>query len=395
MRIAFIISQIGNTELDSVCSDAIVPALRACDLDPKRVDKHNQGGLLKSEIIKFIQSADIIVADLTNARPNCYLEVGYAMGMDKFQNLILTAREDHNQDSPNYQRGGPKIHFDLSGYDVLFWHPDNLDTFRLELEKKIARRLAILAPSVGISQSAWDTNWTDLQRNKALPGLMNVLKTPHPGYCEIGFALSGPKLDVTQRVLLEAADNAQIHAFGWPIGAVLHSKDEDRPHPTVEGIVANMSFPEHMSYDYWALRRNGDFFLLKSLFEDEREPSYKTLYFDTRIIRVTEVLLYCARLYSRLGATNTTNVHVALIHSGLKGRIIRSADPNRFIHTKYSTTQDVVQSEILTSLSNIESQLVKLVKQLTQPLFSIFDYFEVSDSVYADLVDGFVRKITR
>ena len=68
MAQAFIIMQIGNSELDSMCEKAIVPAIQACGLEPKRVDKHNRGGLLKSEIIKFIQTTDIIVADLTNER---------------------------------------------------------------------------------------------------------------------------------------------------------------------------------------------------------------------------------------------------------------------------------------------------------------------------------------
>ncbi len=53
MPTAFIIMQIGNIDLDQVCDKAIVPAAVACGLDPKRVDKHNQGGLLKSEIIKI------------------------------------------------------------------------------------------------------------------------------------------------------------------------------------------------------------------------------------------------------------------------------------------------------------------------------------------------------
>ena len=86
MKTSFIVMQIGNLELDTVCEKAIVPALKNCGLDPKRVDKHNQGGLLKSEIVNFIESAVIIVADLTNERPNCYLEIGYAMGLDKFRN---------------------------------------------------------------------------------------------------------------------------------------------------------------------------------------------------------------------------------------------------------------------------------------------------------------------
>lgn len=123
MKEAFIIMQIGNQELDTICKDIFVPALKACGFDPKRVDKHNKGGLLKSEIVQFIKDSDIILADLTNERPNCYLEVGYTMGLNKFQNLILTAREDHNPDSLNYVKNGRKVHFDLSGYDILFWDP--------------------------------------------------------------------------------------------------------------------------------------------------------------------------------------------------------------------------------------------------------------------------------
>lgn len=91
MSQAFIIMQIGSSDMDHACEQAIVLALRACGLEPKRVDKHNKGELLKSEIISFIENSDIIVADLTNERPNCYLEVGYAMGVDKFRNLVLTA----------------------------------------------------------------------------------------------------------------------------------------------------------------------------------------------------------------------------------------------------------------------------------------------------------------
>lgn len=143
MKQAFTIMQIGNTELDLVYNSAIAPTIIKCGLDPKRVDKHNKGDLLKIEIVNFIKSSDIIVADLTNERPNCYLEVGYTMGLNKLPNLILTAREDHYQDSPNFKKDGPKIHFDLSGYDILFWNPDNLAEFKEKLERRINQRLKV------------------------------------------------------------------------------------------------------------------------------------------------------------------------------------------------------------------------------------------------------------
>lgn len=141
---AFVIMQIGNAELDELFDRAIVPALRACGFVAKRVDRHTRGGLLHSEIISFLEESEIIVADLTNERPNCYLEVGYALGAGRFTSVILTAREDHNADSPNHRVGGPKIHFDLVGYDILFWHPGRLREFTAELTKRIRRRQLLL-----------------------------------------------------------------------------------------------------------------------------------------------------------------------------------------------------------------------------------------------------------
>lgn len=380
--------QIGNADLDRVCEQAIVPALTACGLAPKRVDKHNRGELLKSEIISFIENSDIIVADLTNERPNCYLEVGYAMGVDKFRNLILTAREDHNHDSNNHVRGGPKIHFDLSGYDILFWHQDNLNEFRSELEKRIRRRQAILAPTSVSPLRVWDNDWIEVHRAKAISGLQAVQKTANPGFLEITFTLSGDKPTLVQTVLLEAAKDAQIKTFGWPIGVVLDTRDEYRPRPTSDGIVAEIAVKDRKSYDYWSLRRNGDFYLLQSLFEDMQGTGQ--IYFNTRIVRMTEALLYCARLYSRLGIQSTTVVNIHVIHGGLTERVLSSAGGLRDLHWNYSTMEKEVPSEIAAPLSRIESDLVPLVKTLVHPLFMVFDFFDPSDGLYSNIVNNFV-----
>ena len=141
---AFVIMQIGNPQLDKLWKELYEPCIRECGLDPKRVDKHNEGRILQSEIANFINRSKIISADLSNERPNCYLEVGYAMGIEKFNNLILCAREDHHYESPNYKQGGPKIHFDLSGYGFLWWDEKNLGKFKSELSSKIKQRLELL-----------------------------------------------------------------------------------------------------------------------------------------------------------------------------------------------------------------------------------------------------------
>ncbi|MBA7516644.1 hypothetical protein ES705_08692 [subsurface metagenome] len=387
MRQAFIIMQIGNPDLDLVCEKAIVPALKSCDFDPKRVDKHTMGRLLKSEIVEFIISSDIIVADLTNERPNCYLEVGYAMGLDKFRNLILTAREDHNQDSPNYKKEGPRIHFDLSGYDILFWEPDNLGEFKAELEKRIRRRIATL-PS---SSKPWDNEWINEHREKAMAGLgRNNLS----GFMEICLTPRDFKLNKELDELLLATEKAQIGTFGWPLGAMDSFGTEYRPKPTTEGIVNELDFKNKESYDYWTLRKDGTFYLLKSLFEDKRKPGH--IFFNTRIVRITEALLYSVRLYSELKVPSDEYILIKIRHGGLKERLLTAVGGREItFHKSRKSIDDEVDTEVETILERIEQDLIDLVQKFTTPLFEVFEFFKIDKKVLVHIVNNFVAgKVT-
>jgi len=387
MKQAFIIMQIGNRDLDLVCEKAIVPALKSCGFDPKRVDKHTMGRLLKSEIVEFIISSDIIVADLTNERPNCYLEIGYAMGLDRFRNLILTAREDHNQDSPNYKKEGPRIHFDLSGYDILFWEPDNLGGFKAELEKRIKRRMATL-PS---SSQPWDNEWINKHREIAMVGLA---RNNLSGFIEICLTPRDFKLNKELDELLRATEKARIRTFGWPLGAMDNTNPEYRPKPTREGIVNELDFENKESYDYWTLRRDGTFYLLKSLFEDKRKPGH--IFFNTRIVRITEALLYSVRLYSELELPSDKHVLIKIRHGGLENRELTAVGGRETtLHKGRKSIDDEVDTEVETILERIEQDLIDLVQKFTTPLFEVFEFFKVDKKVLVDIVNNFVAgKVT-
>jgi hypothetical protein len=385
MSQAFVIMQIGNNELDAVFDKAIVPAIISSGLSPKRADKHNEGGLLKSEIISFIQESEIIIADLTNERPNCYLEIGYAMGIDKFKNLILTVKENHFPEHPAFKKGGPKVHFDLAGYDVLTWSPDSLNDFKKKLEKRINRRLMIISPSEKSLDRVWDDEWIRKHRENAKNGL---LESQLKGSMEIRFALTLPKLNKTQGELDEAARSSEIQTFGWPIGIYLNNDPESKPHPTSEDIVAEIK--RESSYDYWTINKKGDFYSLISLFED-RKNHPESLFYDTRINRITECLLYCARLYTNLDVDSNRKVLFTLKHSGLKDRILTSAISKRILRQQHKCIENKAETSIDFNLIQVESNLVDLVKKLTAPLFMLFDFFQLSDGVYEDIVDRFVK----
>ncbi|GAG40916.1 unnamed protein product, partial [marine sediment metagenome] len=246
------------------------------------------------------------------------------------------AREDHNQDSPNHKRGGPKIHFDLSGYDILFWDPNNLTEFKNELEKRIRRRLATLPSYVPTSSSPWDREWISKNQDAAFAGFKRYGKS---GFMEIRMTLSDGKLNVTQRELLSVAEQAQIHTFGWPLGIVGTTR-EYRPRPTTDGISAEIlieqktGYDDTGSYDYWALRKDGTVYLLTSLFEDQKKPGY--IFFNTRIVRITEALLYSVRLYTSLKISTNSRVFIGIRHGGLKDRILSdSRNKGLFSFSKY------------------------------------------------------------
>ena len=383
---AFIIMQIGDGELDAVCERCIVPAIEANGMVAKRVDKHNQGGLLKSEIVGFIETADIIVADLTNERPNCYLEIGYAMGLDKFRNLILTAREDHYSESPNYQRNGPKIHFDLAGYDILFWDPSNLDEFSEELEKRIRRRRTVINPDSTQALPIFDSEWANANRDSALEHWQD---NENSGHFEAQVSLAPPKISRTQRELDEAARTSEIPTFGWPLGVYLGNRNEYRPRPIPDGIVAVIGNTKLDTFDYWTWRRNGDFYILKSLFEDQRESM--KIFFDTRIVRTTELLLYCARMYTKLGVDPTSEIFIQTTYGGLKGRTIAAAGSRRHVPPYQPCDTNEVTANTSTTLEKIEVDLASLVKKLLEPVFVLFDFFSINDNTYEEIVNGFVN----
>ena len=384
MKEAFVIMQIGNPDLDAVCANAIVPALRSCGLDPKRVDKHNEGQLLKSEIVGFIKSSEIIVADLTNERPNCYLEVGYAMGLDKFRNIILTAREDHNQNSPDYRKGDPRVHFDLSGYDILYWNPNDLMAFREELEKRVRWRLSRLTSRK--STATEDVEWIRKNRTKALNGLLKAGKS---GFMEIQVSLPDSELDFDQTQLLEAATKAQVDKSEWSIGIVLDTP-EHRPRPVADGIVAEVLVQTVNSFDYWTIRGDGSFYLLASFLEDERGP--ERLLSNLRIARITEALLYFTRLYSNLGVPPDAHLVIGMRHGGLGERIL-DCERLRPMFPDRRSKENEVYTKVETTLDEIRSNLVEVVEKFTQPLLVVFDFFKLDRKILEKMVHDFEKGI--
>jgi hypothetical protein len=147
------------------------------------------------------------------------------------------------------------------------------------------------------------------------------------------------------------------------------------------------------SYDLWMAFRDGRFYTLMSLFEDERLA--ETIFWDVRTMRVAEALVFLARFYRRLEASDTDEITVRVRHAGLEGRTLRVADQRRFIaRDQIITTEDVVETVVSASLAELETTLIGFVKQIMDPLLVVFDFYEVSQEILGDVVEKFLARET-
>lgn len=153
--------------------------------------------------------------------------------------------------------------------------------------------------------------------------------------------------------------------------------------------MAVIDITERDTFDYWTWRRNGDFYILKSLFEDQQEPT--KLFFDTRIVRTTELFLYCARMYAKLGADPTHEISIQTTYGGLRGRTIDAVGSWRLIRPYQPCAENEVTANTTTTLEKIEVDLASLVKELLAPVFVLFDFFSIDDNIYEEIVNDFVN----
>ena len=231
--------------------------------------------------------------------------------------------------------------------------------------------------------------WFEAERAAAEAGMA---KLGVKGGMELRFGLHSP-VNKSQLDLLAAVRASEIDTFGWPIGITLENRNEYKPRPFGDGIRAEVAIQKdgltgRESYDYWALAKTGDFYLLQNLFEDMRDEG--KVFFNTRIVRVTEALMFAGGLYTHLGAPPDARLSVRVAHFGLASRTLTSAGGRRYVSPRTSV-DDRCESETLVTLGSISETLVTDVQRLTAPLFMLFEFAEFSDEVYEDIVRKFEK----
>ena len=96
----------GKADTDLIYNQYMSKTIQDAGMIPLRVDRIIHNERIDIKIRELIEKADVVVADLTYARPSVYWEAGYA---ERRVPVVYTCRSDHfhPQKDDNLQ-----VHFD-------------------------------------------------------------------------------------------------------------------------------------------------------------------------------------------------------------------------------------------------------------------------------------------
>ncbi len=118
----FVIMKLNDEQLNSAYEGVIKPVGEKAGYKVLRVDEIQDSGNITQQILENISASEIILAELSGERPNCYYEAGFAYALGK--EIIFSIRE------------GDSIHFDLAGYRFITWRTEA--QFRRRLKERLA-----------------------------------------------------------------------------------------------------------------------------------------------------------------------------------------------------------------------------------------------------------------
>lgn len=117
----FVVMKFGDKILDSAYEGVTKPLFEEFKMTVMRVDEIEDSGKISDQILQNIAESKFILSELTDERPNCYYETGFAHALGK--EIILCIHKKS------------KVHFDLAGHRFIQWETES------ELRRKLKERI--------------------------------------------------------------------------------------------------------------------------------------------------------------------------------------------------------------------------------------------------------------
>jgi len=122
VRESFFICPMNNSEVSHNYEYAIKPVVKQFQFEIHKIDEFSHTQEITSTILEAIARCKFVIADLTDARPNCYYELGYAHALRK--PVIILAKKETQR------------HFDISTYKWIYW--ESYVDLKSSLEKELS-----------------------------------------------------------------------------------------------------------------------------------------------------------------------------------------------------------------------------------------------------------------
>lgn len=119
MKKCFVVTPIGNegTEIrkraDQVFKYIISPVCEEMEFEPIRVDMVNQADSITQTILDYLNSAELVIADMSGHNPNAFYEMGYRVAIGK----PMIHLKDKSEKIPFDVAGIRAFDYDLSDLD--------------------------------------------------------------------------------------------------------------------------------------------------------------------------------------------------------------------------------------------------------------------------------------
>lgn len=231
-----------------------------------------------------------------------------------------------------------------------------------------------------------------LERTKSLPNDASP-KFQHGSYSAT-IILDGdfPELSLNE-FNMRIQEGTRNHS-GWPPFPYIH-RAVYRPSPIEGSIEAWFGPDEEGNFDkpsfsdFWRISPKGYFYTRKGFDEDGNyqgmEPG-KHLDISTPTRRIGEILLQVSYIAAAVGAENSS-AQVHLEWNGLAGRTLVSVgNPRRSMFRSgfYKCNQDQYEASTTRSVSSLSNALPEIVFELIEPLYVLFDFFQLPRSLVED-----------
>lgn len=142
---------------DKLLKHLIQPVCNKLGFETVRIDKHFHNEQITDEIIRYLEEAELVIADTTTNNPNCFYEIGYRKAISKPLILIRSI--------------GENLPFDISGINSLSYNLQDLDNVE-EFKEKLERNISILD-----FEKSFSKNKTDKNSDEILNKIFNLLLT--------------------------------------------------------------------------------------------------------------------------------------------------------------------------------------------------------------------------